>query len=166
MARLHLAQRLRAGSASLDDQGPPSPRLTAEGRLCLARRPRASSASPDGRGQTPPHPTSTPRAFIRMSTGYNMTFKSNAAPRTMPCAAAGKVPPGYDGMGALDHSGIVEFEQYYRHCLQPLDMKPDIDIRQPLRSRERLAPSTNDGCTITAPWSQRSGTRSMTPWAH
>ena len=34
--------------------------------------------------------TSTPCAFIMISTGYDMTFESNAAPRTMSCTAAGK----------------------------------------------------------------------------
>ena len=93
-----------------------------------------------------------------MSTGYDLTFGSNAAPRTMPCATAGKVPPGYDGIGALDHSDIAESEQYCRRRLQPSDTEPDIDIRQPLRSRKRLVPST-----MTDVLSPRRGSRGAAP---
>ena len=118
------------------------PRPTPKDWLRLARCPGAGFALPDVRGWAPPHPISMSYTFIRMSTGYDMTFESNAAPRTMPCTAVGKVPPGYDGMGALDHSGIAESEQYCRRRLQPSDTEPDIDIRQPLWSRKRLAPST------------------------
>ena len=156
--RLRLAPWLRVDSASPDNQGPPPLLPTAEGRLCLARRPRATSASLDGRGQTLPRPTSTPCSFIRMSTGYDMTFESNTAPRTMPYAAVGKVPPGYDGMGALDHSGIAESEQYCRRRLQPSDTEPDVDIRQPLRSRKGLAPST-----MTDVLSPRCGSKGAAP---
>ena len=118
--RLCLARCPRASSASPDPQGldstspdawgqtPPLPMT--EGWLRLARRLGAGSTSPDVLGQTPPHPTGTPCSFIRISAGYDMTFESNVAPRTMPCAAAGKVPLGYGGMGALDHSSIAEYE--------------------------------------------------------
>ena len=45
-------------------------------------------------------------------------------------------------------------------------MKPDVGIRQPLRSRKGLAPFTNDGCAVAALWSQGSSARSTIPWAH
>jgi len=139
---LRLARPPRVGSALPDPRGQALPRPTPEVWLRLARCPGAGFALPDVRGWAPPHPISMSYTFIRMSTGYDMTFESNAAPRTMPCAMAGKVPPGYDGMGALDHSGIAESEQYCRHRLRPSDTEPDIDIRQPLWSRKGLVPST------------------------
>ena len=64
-----------------------------------------------------------------MSVRYDMTLESNIAPRTMPCTTIGKVLLGYNGMGALDHSDIIESEQYCRRRLQPSDTEPDIDIR-------------------------------------
>jgi len=50
--------------------------------------------------------------------------------------------------------------------LQSSGTEPNIDIRQPLRSRKGLTSSTNDGCAITMLWSQGSGARFTAPRVH